>query len=159
MRAPSVGNLQEWLIEHPSYEIIRPSAFPISRLNSIPRIIKPAIKPVENTKMAFSKMKETQHIVKPKLITKPKDNETSYDDTVQTSIKQFFSSKSLQDDTSQQIKRMEDGSGNIIIREGNVIRTVGLNSKKELDVKTKDKQRQIKLIPVQPLLKSVCIVI
>ncbi len=151
MRAPSVGNLKEWLLEHPSYEIVKPSAFPM----------KPSAAPKEKPKPAepvkaylVSKNKDTQDVViKPSPASKSKNDTMT---SVSSAMKQFFFAKSNEEANVTKVKKIEDGTGNIIIREGNVLRTIGANVlRRDVELKVKDKQRQIKLIPVQPFLKPV----
>lgn len=156
MRAPSVANLKEWLMEHPSYEIVRPSAFPMSRPTppaAKPQQSKPAAQRLgeaAKSSTPISKVPQSGAAGKSKLTLKIKDGSVALDGNAQSSIRQFFGSKSAADSNPSKMKKIEDGSGNIIIREGNVLRTVSSSSsKKDAEFRSKEKQRLIKLIPAQ----------
>lgn len=160
MRAPSVSNLTEWIIEHPSYEIVRPSAFPMSGPAPTPKKqqpSKPVQKPGEAGKSSTPISKTIQNVVnKTKLTLKFKDGGVPPEGSAQTSIRQFFGSKSAGDPIPVKMKKIEDASGNIIIREGNVLRTIStISSKKDTDLKVKEKQRQIRVITPQQQTKPV----
>lgn len=160
MRAPSVSNLKEWIMEHPSYEIVRPSAFPMSGPAPTPKKQQPS-KPVQMSgeagKSSTPIAKGIQNVAnKTKLSLKFKDGGVPLDGNAQTSIRQIFASKSAGDSNPLKTKKIEDGSGNIIIREGNVLRTIStISSKKDPDLKLKEKQRQIRVITPQQQSKQV----
>lgn len=160
MRGPSVGNLKEWLAEHPSFEIVKPSAFPISRSYVSSRETKPSPKYDDDSpKPSTVKAKDVRtnpNAVKPKPQSKPKANDDVDSSNVvsssQPSIKMFFGSKPANEEKGKSKKATD--SARMIVKEGNVLRPPS-TAKKDADPKLKDKHRQIKLIPLQPMQKQV----
>lgn len=147
MRGPSISELTSWLADHPSFEIIKPSAFPIRP----DREIKLTAKPINDApKTPVAKTRDQPNIAagnKPKLQTqnsKPVKSSDSVESS-QTSIKLFFNEKS-------KMKKSVDAASNVIVQESN---SQKINEqKRDVQMKAKekerDKQRPIKLIPPQP---------
>lgn len=160
MRAPSVSDLKEWLAEHPAYEIVKPSAFPLPRSYPSSRDIKSSPKQGnESPKPSFGKPKDIQ-INADNAVPKPQPPKHKENDNIdssnvvsssQTSIKQFFGVRPTSEERGK-IRKIADSTGSII-REGNVLRLPS-TTKKDGDPKLKEK-RQIKLIPLQPMQKQV----
>lgn len=147
LRAPTVANLREWMLQHPTYEILRPSALPTSypSASSTPRQIP---------KKASPGVLKSREIIKSRgqlIRSKLNDDGTVKEDATQSSMKQFLVKRPSVDDEEYdpmkiKIKRQDD-IVNVSIKDGarNIIR--------KDDLRLKEKQRQIKLIPVQPILK------
>lgn len=165
MRAPPISELKEFLMKNPTYEIIRPSRVSLKehleartaeQQHEKPATV-PAAKPAPQTKAISSRTQLIKAKTNEILASK---GEAAQLAGGQTSMKQFLMRKqqSANEDgpaAKIKIKRSLDGSVVAVTKDGQV-RTMVVGAKtKELDAKMREKQRQIKLIPLQPLSKPV----
>lgn len=144
-----MSNLREWLLQHPSYEIVRPSALPTSRPEYPSTFTKP---PPKKTAPGVGKFKDSPVIKSRGQLMKSRVSEDGSvkpnDSMMQVSMKQFLVKRPSSDDDKKDVlkaKMKRPDEVNIAIKDGNLV--------KKDDPRLKDKQRQIKLIPVQPLSK------
>ncbi|XP_065223334.1 death-inducer obliterator 1 isoform X2 [Planococcus citri] len=158
-RAPAVGDLKEWLLRNPNYEIDRPCALPTCRPNyastftkSVPKKpANPSIKSKEAMGMALATTPTAAGAVKLpfsrsiQMVKAAKMNQESAalkDGMTQVSMKQFVVKKVVP----------ETVTSNSGVKDPAVasVSATTMPVRKE-DFKLKEKQRQIKIIPVQPL--------